>query len=454
MAVFPIRSDVMARFLWLRRSARVSSLLAATTIAVSSACSHSELDLPSYGNWTSTHFDYRTRQSDATTCPDVLETLENHFSELQNYLGFSWTAAARVSYYKFQDQADFRSHGTCPPDAGGCAVDTSVETPNALDEHELVHAYLYPTGFPPWVLVEGVAVALSCTSAGYTKPTLTWDQLATIPSGTVDPFTVYDAGAWLVGYLLNVFGGPQFLSLYASLPHAASASEMDAAFQSIYNQSLANIWATVLSDDQPRNNCVWECSRPPIALDGSTVDTLGPCGPDVKRPFTLSSEATISLSTTAADLLLGPCGQVVPPNTGVVGNEGAVAFYHLPAGSYFVDHNPVAGSLVGNADASATLNPVCSSATDSSSLSQPNVNVFVAVPSSTPTWFLALPPASSRRLLVLASYAPREAASLCTSCRAMSCVDATQTVDWNGSDVLMLQTDPSQAFSQFTPVLE
>src|SRR5262249_47288996 len=139
------------------------------------------------------HFDYRARAGDATVCPDVLGTLERHFSVLQAYLGFAWPAGKRVRYDKFSDAADFAAHAGCPSDAGGCAPQTNVESSQGLDTHELVHAYLYPTGFPPWVLVEGAAVALSCAGRFYAdpKPTLSWDQLAGIGSGAVDPTTAF-----------------------------------------------------------------------------------------------------------------------------------------------------------------------------------------------------------------------------------------------------------------------
>jgi hypothetical protein len=284
--------------------------------ATLAAC-QSDLNLPSDRNWQSTHFDYRTRASDGSVCPDILGPLEDHFAVLQGYLGFDWPNGEKVTYYKFLDSADFSSNAGCGTGAGGCAPGPSVRSTAGLDTHELVHAYLSGTGAPPPILVEGVAVVLSCTADGYAtpKPTQTWDQLASITFTASDTVTVYATGAWLVGYLLDAFGPQQFLTLYRTLPSTADTATMDAAIQNIYGQSLSAIWTSALSESQPRNNCVWQCSRPAIALDGVAFDTSsGVCGVDNVRPFTVPSEAAISFLSQGAVFGLRPCGRP-PPTT-------------------------------------------------------------------------------------------------------------------------------------------
>ena len=42
----------------------------------------------------------------------------------------------------------------------------------------------------------------------------------------------------------------------------------------------------------PRNTCIWQCSGPPIVLNGQPFDTAGVCGVDTTRPFSLAAEAT------------------------------------------------------------------------------------------------------------------------------------------------------------------
>jgi hypothetical protein len=430
---------------------RFASLVSACAVTVlGAACRGSSVDLPSDVLWSSEHFAYHTRNSEQDTCPDVLGPLEDHFAELSSYLAFAWSPGTKVDYYKFASTDDFTAHAGCPSDAGGCSKGTSVETTAALDEHELVHAYLSQTGFPPWVLVEGVAVALSCSSAFYPKPTLTYDQLASVPSGGTDDFTVYDVGAWLVGYLLRTFGPGAFMTLYGSLSNDADTAAIDAAFMRIYGQSLASVWADVLAEDRPRNVCIWECSRPPITADGTAYDTTGTCGVETKRPFTLPAEATISFSTTIAGMSIGPCGQQATPSGESAGGTPVLALYHLPAGQYFLSHDSVAGTVVGRADASATLNTDCASAIDPSPLAVPNVNAYAAVAGSTSPWFLALPPRDKG--VLIAPFDTGGGATLCPSCGSSTCVDVTRqwTPFTGANDVAELATDPAKPFSEYT----
>jgi hypothetical protein len=300
-------------------------------------------------------------------------------------------------------------------------------------------------------------VALSCTSRNYKspKPALSWDQLANVQSGALDPVTAYSAGAWLVGYLLDVDGGALFLEVYKSLPRNASSSQMDAAFTRVYGQSLADIWAAALAEDQPRNTCVWQCSRTPLALDGTAVDTTGICGVEITRPFSLAAPATISISTTAADISLGPCGPAGVPGAGLNGGlaGGLLALYQLEAGSYFLSHSSVAGSIVGNANASGSLNTACDLANNVSALSGSAWgSIYVAVPPPSPTWYLPVPPPPkvNGRLVVIPN-AGASSAMVCPSCGARTCSNPTvQSVAWTTGQVLLMQTDPAQSFSEYS----
>jgi hypothetical protein len=435
--------------------ARLNFIFALAALAIFAACGGPPaVNLPGDATWSSAHFDYHVRASESDTCPDVLTALEQHFNVLQTYLGFDWPAGVKIAYYKFTDAADFAANGRCPADAGGCAPGTSVESSQSLDTHELVHAYLAPFGAPPWVLTEGVAVALSCTSRDYAgpKPTLGWDQLASVQSGAADPVTAYSAGAWLVGYLLSAYEPKQFLNLYRVLPRDADSVQMDAVYRQVYGVGLADIWAAALAEDQPRNNCPWQCAGAPLPLDGSAVDTSGLCGVDVPRPFSLAAAATISFATTAADFVLGPCGQAAVPATGLNGGMpgGLLAIYHLDAGSFFLSHSSVPGSIVGNNDASGSLNPTCPLANDLSALAWPYV--YMAVPPSSATWFLPVPapPVAGRELVVIPGPGAVTAA-VCAGCGASGCSDpSAHGVAWADGQVLVLQPDPARAFSEFT----
>jgi hypothetical protein len=409
-------------------------------------------DLPREVRWSSEHFDYWTRASETGACADVLTPLERHFATLESYLGFAWPAGKRVAYDKFVDGKDLDAHGGCEG-APGCTYGSEIEVTGALDTHELVHAYLSETGTPPPVLIEGVAVALSCSAAYYAvpKPTIGWEALASLSEGPAD---VYPPGAWLVAYLLDAYGPGPFLNVYATLPYHASAADMDAAFRAGYGKSLADIWAAALAEDQPRNTCIWECSGPPLALDGQPFDTAGVCGVDTKRPFALAEEATVAFTANGGTGLgLGPCGPVTPPAVVVFAIPTVVTIFHLPAGRYFLENGYTPGTIVGTADASATLNPDCAAATDSSLLDV--ANIFVAVPPGDAPWFLALPPPTKPTLAVLEAGGDG-AAALCTSCATgAACTDLrSEAVDVAAGDTLRLTPDPKHPWSGFEAVFE
>jgi hypothetical protein len=441
------------RLLGVRRGGRSAIVFAGVAFATTLAACQSDLNLPSDGNWQSTHFDYRTRASESAVCPDILGPLEDHFATLQGYLGFDWPAGEKVTYYKFLDSTDFSANAGCGTGAGGCAPGPNVRSTVGLDTHELVHAYLSGTGHPPPILVEGVAVVLSCTADGYArpKPTQTWDQLASIKFGASDTVTVYATGAWLVGYLLDAFGPQRFLTLYRTLPSTADTAALDAAVQSIYGQSLSAIWTAALSESQPRNSCVWQCSRPAITLDGVPIDTSsGVCGVDNVRPFTLSSEAAISFLSQGSVFGLGPCGRTNPPddilNGGLAG--GMLALYDLPADSYYLQYSPAPGTMTSTGDASASLNPVCTSATDVAALTAPTM--FVAVSPSNANWFLPLPPPlADGKPPFVQSVPTATTASLCASCDTTSCTDPSAAGAWTSSAVVDLETDSTLPFSRF-----
>ena len=434
-------------------TARVA--LTACALGAVLGCDGRSADLPREVHWSSAHFDYWTRAAETEACPDILTPLERHFSTLEGYLGFAWPTGTKVSYYKFTDGKDLTAHGDCPDGAGACAPGTGVESSAGLDTHELVHAYLYRTGFPPAVLVEGAAVALSCAAASYAapKPTIGWDALASLAEGSLD---VYPPGAWLAAYLLDAYGPGPFLNLYASLPHGASAADMDAAFQAGYGKSLAAIWSAALAEDQPRNTCIWQCSGPPLALDGQPFDTAGVCGVDTTRPFTLDAEATVAFTANGGTALgLGPCGPVTPPAVFVFAIPTVVTLYHLPAGRYFLENGSTPGTIVGTGDASATLNHDCASATDGALLDV--ANVFVAVPRGSDPWYLALPPTpATKPTLAVLPASGDGAAALCTSCATgAACTNlSSQAVDVGAGDIVRLTPDPKHPFSGFEPIWE
>ncbi len=439
-----VRHETRAVLVASRRRALLLAVALGLLFAGGSACDGT-YDLPADRRWTSAHFDYLTRASDDAICPDVLGPLEDHFAELQGYLGFDWPDGQKVTYEKFVDGLDFAVHNGfgCGKLADACTEGATVESPQGLDTHELVHAYLWSTGNPPTVLIEGVAVVLSCGSSFFAqKPTQTWEQLASAGYGPGD--SVYYAGTWLVGYLLDVYGPRPFLTLYRTLSYSADTAAMDAAFRTIYSVSLSVIWTAALAESQPRNVCIWQCSRPPLALDGVPVDTSGVCGVGEALPFTLASESTISLATTRSGFSVKPCGQVPLPVWTVGPGLG---LYDLPAGAYFVDVYPTAGTITGRSDASGALNPTCAAATDVATLGAGNI--FALMPSTKPSWFLPLPPPPTSGGQPLTPFVGTSGtASICASCDAASCVSPSHSGPWQTGQVLNLATDPFEPFTE------
>ena len=218
---------------------------------------------------------------------------------------------------------------------------------------------------------------------------------------------------------------------------------MDAAFRTIYGVSLSVIWTAALADRQPRNVCIWQCSRPPLALDGVPVDTSGVCGVEEALPFTLAKESTISLATTRSGFSVKPCGRVPLPASVVAPGVG---LYDLPAGSYFVDVYPPAGTITGRSDASDALNPTCAAANDVAALGAGNV--LALMPSTKPSWFLPLPPPPTAGGQPLTPVVATTAtASICASCDVASCVSPSQAGPWQAGQVLNIATDPFYPFT-------
>ena len=336
---------------------------------------------------------------------------------------------------------------------GACTIESMVISAGAFDLHELVHAYLWQTGLPPTVLVEGAAVVLACQSSAFAqpKPTETWDELASL--GHDPSNAVYTAGAWLVGFLLARYDPRLFTEVYQRLPSDADAGTMDAAFRDVYGQSLEALWTAALAESQPLPGCLWQCSRPPIPLDGTPVDSAGVCGGvDVFHPFTLASASVIGLSAPGEFLEVAACGPVPLPNSvfnaGLDG--GVLGLYALPAGSYYVDSSPGGGTVALNAGLASALAPSCAQATDAA-IFDGVANVFVTVPSSQPSWFLPLPPPSSQsQRLTLDKDLSAATATVCASCDPSSCaaLPADGSDTWSAGQTVSIQTDPTQPFNQ------
>jgi hypothetical protein len=436
---------------WAKRARAIGGTIAAAS-SLLPACD-GNYDLPADRRWESTHFTYATRASDSSVCPDLLGPLEEHFALLQSYLGFDWAAGAKITYEKMLDGADFAAHGGCGSDAAACTMQSMVVSPAGFDLHELVHAYLWPTGDPPPVLMEGVAVVLACQTSLFAqpKPAQSWDQLASL--GYDPGHEVYDAGAWLVGYLLTQYDPKLFTTVYQRLPPGPDAGTMDAAFRDVYGQSLATIWAAALAGTAPRDGCIWQCSRPPVPVDGTPVATDGVCGTiDLFHPFTLASTTLVGLTSTAAGLQLQSCDE--PPLPTDSSPPGVLHLYELPSGSYFVESTREAGTMMVQALPSSVLAPTCAQATDLAPFAGRNGFRVTGPDTGGPQWFLPLPPPPAGTSH-LTTFGGGAAMMICASCDPASCVNQLQLADWSWApgQMVSIEVNPFPPDSYFGVLL-
>src|SRR5512138_2997746 len=219
--------------------------------------------------WDSPHFAYYTRFGETLACESLLDVLEQNFVAMQSYVGFTWPSERKVDYDKYLDKQDYEAHAPCPPNSGGCARGSTVETPQTFDRHELLHAYLAPSGDPPALFKEGLATTLACSPSLSPSNAISW-QDALAASDPIKQLGVYATGGLLVSYLLGHYPPEQFIRLYRSLDGHAGPDAVDAAMRTIYGISASSAWQQardVGSDCLP----VWPCSRPALPLDGSSV---------------------------------------------------------------------------------------------------------------------------------------------------------------------------------------
>ena len=194
----------------------------------------------------SEHFRYHYRAGDPAVCGDVLLELERHFAALGTYLGFAWPAGRKIDYWKFLDRSDFDAvHPCITPDVTACAPGGAIVSPAAVDRHELVHAYLAPTGLPPPLLLEGVAEGVSCIGTGAADATDT-TMIAAMSSADLVNWSAdrahYYAAVRLVRALVDAYGLPALMAVYAALDYQSSAAQIDAAFTAAFGAGLDALW--------------------------------------------------------------------------------------------------------------------------------------------------------------------------------------------------------------------
>jgi hypothetical protein len=373
------------------RGAARATVLAASVIG----CGGGGPSLPSGQTWTSTHFVYAARAGDAGACDGVADRLEAHFALLNAYLGLTWPGGA-IRYYKYQDGADLGAHSDCAALAVGCSNDHVVQSPLALDGHELVHVYVRHLGRPPAMFEEGLAEALSPRGRVFSAPTQSWRDVLGTPAlaGGVPPPIAYWGGAWFVSYLLRQQGPASFVALYSALAQDADEAAVAGAFQQVYGAALDDVWQQAQSSDPAEEGVpLWECAADTIVLGGAAADLSDRCdGRGSFATFTLAAEDAVAWQavTLTSGFNVASCDlghELHAEQLAWPLETGALA---LPAGSYYVA--PMAGTgALGLVEAPNGVTRAC---VDAAPLLLPaaSSNLTLAIGDGPDAWFVRLHP--------------------------------------------------------------
>jgi hypothetical protein len=289
--------------------------------------------------WRSEHVRYFSRGSDDAVCPALLGEIEEHSQVIGDALGIE---RPLVTYYKYADAADFAANGGCGAGASACGRNATVNSTAGFDRHELIHAYLDPYGLPPRLFIEGAAVALSCQH--YPRPTGSWRDAL-----TADRFSpqLYGAGGWLVGYVMRMFRKTWFVNLYGSLQINATADEIAAVFEDIYDMPLDEVWTAAITAKQAPMLCPWECGRPAFEADGQPHALATACdGGTTQRAVDVTGEGvTRWLMDGDASFTVGSCtGDDVPLHAISGGNGTGALLAPLTSGRFFIDATVAKGA--------------------------------------------------------------------------------------------------------------
>jgi hypothetical protein len=428
---------------------RRQPFFSSVALSLALACSGEQSqNWPDDAVWESAHFRYHTRAADAGVCQGVLDQLERHFQLTRDYLHFSWPAGRKVDYYKFSDVADFSANAACPPGSGACTRDNVIRSPDVLQHHELIHAYLAPLGLPPAFFTEGVAVALACGHA-WTVGAKPWREVIALPFGDD---RVFVEGPWFVGYLLHQYGPEAFLQLYGALDFRSASNEgIAATFQAVYPQALDEAWeAARASGPTVRCQFLWECSGAALPSDG-TIEPIGRAcdGGDQFRTITLDSERDVVVNRGG---YLGYPAASCERAT-AVGSEDASPnnlIGHFSPGVYFVGRFDIPITVGARVAPAPALSTECSSSQplSLSSVEFAHEHFEVAFPNDGSPWFLKL---RSDRVRTLCGGSSQDIrVERCLGCdRLDSCGELDCATPLDAEEVITLRMTPLSGVGSF-----
>jgi len=415
------------------------TIVAAVLLGFASGCAtDEEHHFPNDEIWESAHFRYHTRSGETGACKAVLQQLERHFELMHAYLGFPWPRDGKVDYYKFLDLSDYQNNAECPAQSGSCTDGSSVFSYYTLMEHELIHAYLAPMGYPPRFFMEGAAVALACEQPYVTLGKVaSWRDVVALPPS--DRTGVFIEGPWFVGYLLYRYGPELFISLYDRLNNElASADQIAATFELVYGETLDDVWNAAYEYDG-RVRCVTlsACNGLPLLLDGSSQSIGMACdGSDNTRTFQLNTETDVVMSQVDVDYYAPvPCDRDLyfAAEGDPVGDTSHGTVASMAPGNYFVGAEfRESGTLGLRALATKALVLNCNQV-QTIELDSPEFlgrrDMSVTIPNDGNSWFVKLHVPSNREF-----WWPKAASNEVEQC--VSCADPPDCQSFTGDPQL------------------
>ena len=255
--------------------------------------------------WESEHFQYYVQEGDDSVCEDVMETLEQHFTAIRDYLDFPWPEGHKVKYYKLVEGDDPRDFG-CFGDARACyRGQGEIISPEVFHKHELIHAYVGPIDYDlalprPGYLQEGLAEALGSESLLTGISPQPWREF--FGESVHDNQYLLPQAAWFVGYLLKVYGPSAFLQWFQQVDYTDSVDRMAQEFEDVYEVSVDEAWEGSLAYGSltPRAVLAFECREPEIvpSTEEISIDQSSCSG---QRSATLQFDGTETVSVYSAD---------------------------------------------------------------------------------------------------------------------------------------------------------
>jgi hypothetical protein len=308
-----------------------------------------------------------------------------------------------------------------------------VDTTNAFDGHELVHAYTIPLwGKAPSLLTEGIAEALGCSWDSQEDPAQDWRPWLNFDPWGSDRDRGYRLSSRFVSHLLVTHGAQRLRQLFMSSWRGENPAEFARTFANLYGQPIEQVWTAAIASGLVCDP-VWACAAPAATGEGA-FSVGGTCRGSGERLFTVTGDRGLVAHIRGVGvrpLMCAPPFSLGPRATSLVmgGIDNDLialdvpqtdSWVDLPAGTYALTHYDDASlwttSLVeASAPPAPWLSPDCSAAQwiDVSG-ERPT---YLALGNSRTRWSVGIrPPDGPIRLTLIGSLLAPRTVDLCHDC--------------------------------------